>query len=109
MSFDSLRRLACPGCQAPSDLLVLFDHLGDAWQGEAWIEVRCPACDRGAVLEIEGEDVAIGFVKEAPRALFEPVERVRQPGLRLSAAPDGIVLGLLHRRWIVARQQGPRR
>jgi len=103
MSFESLRRLSCPHCAAPSDLLVLFDRLGAAWRAGPWVEVTCPRCDRPAVLELEGEDVAIGFVRSTPRATFEPRERVRQPGLRLSPTPDGILLELLHRRWVVER------
>lgn len=103
MSLDSLRRLSCPHCQRASDLLVLFDRLGTAWRAASWVDVTCPRCDRPAVLELEGEDVAIGFVRETPRAAFEPRERVRQPGLRLRPAPDGIVVELLHRRWVVER------
>jgi hypothetical protein len=30
--------------------------------------------------------------------------RVRQPGLRVTAAPDGMLIELLHRRWVLDRK-----
>jgi hypothetical protein len=108
MDLTDLRRLACPACGRPTDVLVLLDRLEESWRSESWADVSCPECGHRVQLSFEGEDVAIGFVSETPRAIFQPSDRTRQPGLRTSAAPDALVLELWHRRWVVARAKSGR-
>ena len=104
MNLTDLRRLGCPTCGRPHDLLVLFDHLGDAWATERWARVTCPGCDERCELAFDGTEVAIGFVRGALRPRFEPSMRIRQPGLRVTAAPDGMLIELLNRRWVLDRK-----
>ena len=104
MTLSDLRRLGCPACGRPHDLLVLFDRLVAAWSTERWARVRCPSCDECSELAFDGEEVAIGSVRGAPRDRFEPTMRVQQPGLRVTAAPDGMLIELLHRRWVLDRK-----
>ncbi|MDH3687328.1 MAG: hypothetical protein OEP95_13940 [Myxococcales bacterium] len=101
---DALRRLGCPTCGRPHDLLVLFDRLGDAWATERWARVTCPNCGNRCELAFDGDEVAIGHVGGDRRPSFQPSMRVRQPGLRVTAAPDGILIELLHRRWVLDRK-----
>lgn len=102
MNLGDLRRVACPHCGRPHDLLVLFDALGAGWPQGPWADVRCPSCDACAQLAFFGEEVAIGFVTCAPRPRFEPTERMHQPGLCVRPQVDGLVIELLHRQWVVA-------
>ena len=104
MNLTDLKRLGCPSCSRPHDLLVLFDALGDAWATERWARVTCPGCGGRCEVSFEGDEVAIGFVRGERRARFEPSMRVRQPGLRVTAAPDGMLIELLHRRWVLDRK-----
>jgi hypothetical protein len=103
VTLADLKRLGCPICGQPTDLLMLFDQLGDAWTTERWAQVTCPSCGNRSELAFEAEEVAIGFVCGDHRPHFEPTMRVHQPGLRVTAAPEGMLIELLHRRWVLDR------
>jgi hypothetical protein len=103
MSLSELRRLACPTCQRPHDLLVLLDQVRGALRGGPWASLACPACGAPAHLELSGDCAAIGRVVRERGERFEPHMRVRQPGLRVRPTPDGLLVELEHRRWAFAR------
>jgi hypothetical protein len=105
MSFAALRRLACPGCARPHDLLVLLDRVREAARGGPWLSVGCPNCGVEAQLELAGEQVAIGRLVRERGERFAPHERIQQPGLRVRGHPDGIEVELLHRSWVFARRR----
>jgi hypothetical protein len=104
MDLADLRRLGCPACGRPHDLLVLLDAAEGSHRAGPWAALRCPACGAPCALELAAEAAAIGRVEAAPRTRFAPAMRVRQPGLRVSARPDALVVELLHRRFVLARR-----
>jgi hypothetical protein len=106
MTLADLRRLGCPGCGRPHDLFVLLDQVQAALRSGPWARLGCPSCGAPAELELAGEQVAIGRVVREPRARFEPHMRARQPGLRVVNTPDGVLVELLHRRWVFERRDG---
>jgi hypothetical protein len=103
MDFASLRRLACPTCARPHDLLVLLDRAREASRGGPWLALDCPGCGAEAHLELAAEQVAIGRLLRERGERFAPHERARQPGLRVRGSPDGIEVRLLHRSWLFPR------
>jgi hypothetical protein len=105
MSFAALRRLACPSCGRPHDLLVLLDRAREAARGGPWLALECPGCGAQAHLELSGEQVAIGHLRSERGERFEPHMRARQPGLRVRGQPDHVEVQLLHRSWIFARRR----
>lgn len=104
MSLADLRRLGCPSCGRPHDLPVLLDEVQSALRSGPWVSLGCPSCGAPAHLELAGEHVAIGRVVSERGSRFEPTMRVRQPGLRVVPTPDGILVELLHRRWVFERR-----
>jgi hypothetical protein len=104
MSLAELRRLGCPGCGRAHDLLVLLDRVHAALRSGPWAQVACPACGKPAWLELAGDQAAIGRLVRDRGTRFEPHQRVRQPGLRVRGAPDGLLVELLNRSWAFARQ-----
>jgi hypothetical protein len=103
MDLGDLRRLGCPHCGRLHDLLVLLDAADGSHRAGPWAALRCPACGAPCALELGAESAAIGRVEAAPRALFAPSMRVRQPGLRVRSQPDALVVELLHRRFVLIR------
>jgi hypothetical protein len=106
MSLADLRRLGCPSCGRPHDLPVLLDQVQSALRSGPWLPLGCPSCGAAAHLELVGEHAAIGRVRTDRASRFEPAMRVRQPGLRVRQMPDGILVELLHRRWVFERRDG---
>lgn len=106
MDLAGLRRLGCPACGRPHDLLVLLDAAEASHRAGPWAALRCPACGAACDLELAAGAAAIGRVEAAPRSLFSPSMRVRQPGLRVEARPDALVVELLHRRFVLMRRRG---
>jgi|GEM_PF-2360327 len=104
MDLGDLRRLGCPHCGRPHDLLVLLDAADAAHRRGPWASLRCPGCGARCALELGAEGAAIGCLEAAPRATFAPSMRVRQPGLRVRAQPDALVVELLHRRFVLPRR-----
>ena len=105
MSLAELRRLACPGCARPHDLLVLLDRVREAARGGPWVSLGCPSCGAEAQLELAGEQAAIGRLIRERGERFAPHERIRQPGLRVQGHPDHVEVTLLHRRLVLARRR----
>jgi hypothetical protein len=105
MDLSALKRLACPGCGRPHDLLVLLDRVRDIAPTGPWAALRCPGCGAPAHLELAGEHVAIGRLEEAHGARFVPTMRVVQPGLRTTGFPAGLQVELLHRKWVFERRR----
>jgi hypothetical protein len=103
MDLAALRRLGCPSCGRPHDLLLLLDQARGALRSGPWLPLACPACGAEAVLELAGEQAAIGRLARERGTRFEPHQRVRQPGLRVHGAPDGLAVELLNRRWSFPR------
>jgi hypothetical protein len=103
MSFAALRRLACPACERPHDLLVLLDRVREAERGGPWLTLGCPGCGAEAHLELAGEQVAIGRLRRERGERFEPHMRAQQPGLRVQGRPDCVEVQLLHRSWVFPR------
>lgn len=103
MDFSALRRLACPACGRPHDLLVLLDAAREAARGGPWLALACPGCGAPAHLELSGEQVAIGRLRRERGERFEPHMRAQQPGLRVRGQPDSIEVQLLHRSWVFPR------
>jgi hypothetical protein len=105
MDLSGLQRLAAPCCGRPHDLLVLFARVRDVAPTGPWAALRCPGCGEAACLELAGENVAIGRLREDHGTRFEPHMRVRQPGLRITGFPAGVQVELLHRKWVFARRR----
>ena len=105
MDLADLRRLGCPHCGRPHDLLVLLDAAEGSHRAGPWATLHCPACGAPCALELAGETAALGRVEAVPRALFAPAVRVRQPGLRVRSQPDALVVELLHRRFVLTRNK----
>jgi hypothetical protein len=104
MDLSALRRLACPSCGRPHDLLLLLDQVHGALRSGPFALLTCPACGAAAVLELAGEQAAIGRLARERGTHFEPHQRVRQPGLRVRGAPDGLAVELLSRSWSFPRR-----
>jgi hypothetical protein len=104
VSLSDLRRLACPSCGRPHDLLVLLDRVRSALRSGPFASLGCPACGAEAQLELAPEQAAIGRVVVERGTRFEPHMRVRQPGLRVTGSPDGLMVELVHRRWVFPRR-----
>ena len=102
MSLSDLRLLTDPHCAAPHDLFALLDFARDSRPDTHWIAVSRASCSEAVQLEIQADNVAIGRLSELRRRGFRPAMRVRQPGLRVQGAPDGLLITLLHRRWFVS-------
>lgn len=105
MDLSTLRRLSCPSCGRPHDLLVLLDRVRDIAPTGPWAAFGCPACGAAAHLELSGEQVAIGRLVEDRGLRFEPHMRIHQPGLHVQGYPDGVRVRLLHRAWIFERRR----
>jgi hypothetical protein len=103
MDLADLRRLACPHCGRPHDLLVLLDAARASHRNGPWASLACPSCSAPCALELTPESAAMGRVDATPRAAFLPTVRVRQPGLRVRSQPDALVVELLHRRFVLPR------
>lgn len=105
MDLRGLKRLATPCCGRPHELLVLLDRVRDVAATGPWATLRCPGCGQEACLELAGEQVASGRLREDRGARFEPHMRVRQPGLRVKGFPAGMEVELGHRRWVFERRR----
>jgi hypothetical protein len=101
LSLSDLRLLTCPHCAASHDLFALLDQARGSRPDAHRIAVSCPSCSEAVQLEIETDHVAIGWLSESGRREFLPAMRIRQPGLQVQGAPDGLLVTLLHRRWFV--------
>jgi hypothetical protein len=86
-------------------VLVLLDRVRDVAPTGPWAELRCPGCGEPACLELGGENVAIGRLREDHGTRFEPHMRVNQPGLRVRGFPAGMEVELLHRKWVFERRR----
>lgn len=102
MSLSDLRRLPCPHCGSPSDLLLWLDHARGARPADHCVEVACPSCGSELELELRPGVAAIGGPGPGPRAGFHPDARVEQPGLESDLKPEGWIVRLLHRQWVFA-------
>ncbi len=106
MSLAALQRLPCPACGCGHDLFAWLDRALGAAGGARRVAVTCPRCAAAADLELGPGTAAIGAVVAGRPPLFRPERRVAQPGLRVQAGPEGLVVELLHRRFFVAPRRG---